>query len=137
MTSKFMYWLAAGFSLLGLVAHETLGAPMVLPPLLTTDLPEEVIWLHNFSWHVGTIAVAAMIVLFVRAARTPGSFFVVCVAIGMSVGFAAIGIGLALVGSGVLWETPAPYLWCLVAITGGLGLMVELKADTSTTRSPH
>jgi|GEM_PF-6456850 len=66
MKAKLMYWLTAGLSLLGLLAHEILGAPMVLPPLLETDLPEEVIWLHNFSWHVGTIAVAAMIALFIH-----------------------------------------------------------------------
>jgi len=47
--SKLMYWLSAALSLAGLVAHEALGAPMVLPPLLATDLPEEVIWLHHFS----------------------------------------------------------------------------------------
>ena len=36
-----MYWAAAGFSLIGVLAHEALGAPMVLPPLLETDLPPD------------------------------------------------------------------------------------------------
>ena len=30
-----------------MVAHELLGAPMVLAPLTTTSMPEEVVWLHH------------------------------------------------------------------------------------------
>jgi hypothetical protein len=130
MKSGVLYWLAAGLSLLGLVAHEALGAPMVLPLLLTTDLPDEVIWLHNFSWHVGTVAVAAMIALFVRAARRPGNLFVACVAISMSLGFSMLGIGLAVFGSDVMWETPAPYAWTVISIVGAAGLSLELRSDT-------
>ena len=130
--SKLMYWLSAALSLAGLVAHEALGATMVLPPLLATDLPEEVIWLHHFSWHVGTIAVAAMIV---HAARKPGSIAMALIATGMSAGFAALGIGLAVYGSDVMWGTPAPFAWSLIAVIGGVGVGLEWNAGTSATQS--
>jgi hypothetical protein len=125
-----MYWAAAGFSLIGVLAHEALGAPMVLPPLLETDLPPEVIWLHHFSWHVGSIAVAAMIAMFIYAACKPGNAPMAFIATAMSVGFALLGIGLAVFGNGVVWETPAPYVWALIAVIGGVGLYFEDVVET-------
>ncbi|MEE4143529.1 MAG: hypothetical protein V2I26_01935 [Halieaceae bacterium] len=127
-----MYWLAAILSLAGLVAHEALGAPMVLPPLLATDLPEDVIWLHHFSWHVGSIAVAAMIIMFVYAALKPGNITMAVIATGMSAGFAALAIGLAIVGSNVMWGTPAPFAWSLIAVIGSVGVGLESRAGTPT-----
>lgn len=129
---QFMYWLSASISLAGLIGHEVLGAPMVLPPLLTSDLPEEVIWLHHFSWHVGSIAVAAMIVMFVYAARKPGSMAMALVAIGMSAGFSALGIGLAIFKSDVMWGTPAPFAWSLIATVGGIGVWLEWRKGYTT-----
>lgn len=123
-----MYWLAAALSLAGLVAHEAIGAPMVLPPLLATDLPENVIWLHHFSWHVGSVAVVGMIVLFVHAALKPGNIAGALIAAGMSTGFAAVGIGLAVYVNGVLWATPAPYAWSVVAVVGSVGAWMEFNA---------
>lgn len=130
---RLMYWLAAALSLAGLVAHEALGAPMVLPPLLATDLPENVIWLHHFSWHVGSIAVAAMIVMFVYAARKPGNIAMAIIATGMSAGFAALGIGLAVYASDVMWATPAPYAWSVLAVVGGAGVWMEFNTGRSST----
>lgn len=126
---KLMYWLAAALSLAGIVAHEAIGAPMVLPPLLETDLPENVIWLHHFSWHVGSIAVAGMIVMFVLAALKPGNIALASIATGMSAGFAALGIGLAVYINDVMWSTPAPYAWSVVAVVGGVGAWMEVNAE--------
>jgi CHASE2 domain-containing sensor protein len=89
-----------------------------------------VIWLHNFSWHVGSIAVAAMIALFVQAARKPGSIFVACLAFAMSIGFATLGVGLAIFGSAVLWATPAPYVWSVIAVVGTTGLGFEYRSSS-------
>lgn len=58
--SVWIFRLCTGLSIVGILAHELLGAPMVLPPLADAGLTEEVLWLHHFSWHVGSIAVAAM-----------------------------------------------------------------------------
>jgi hypothetical protein len=132
---RLMYWLAAALSLAGLVAHEAIGAPMVLPPLLAADLPENAIWLHHFSWHVGSIAVAAMIIMFVYAALKPGNIAMAIIATGMSAGFAALGIGLAIYGSDVMWETPAPYAWSVVAAVGGVGAWMDFNARKSSTQS--
>ena len=55
-----------------------------------TGLPSEVIWLHHFAWHVGSIAVAGMIALFVYVALQPGYRVVAGIATGMSLGFALL-----------------------------------------------
>jgi hypothetical protein len=120
--STWLLGFAAAMSFLGLVAHELLGAPLVLPPLSSTGLPENVVWLHHFSWHVGTIAVVAMTGLYLYAATRPGNIAMAVIATGMSLGFACLGIGLAVWGSDVMWETPAPYVWSAIAVVGGLGV---------------
>lgn len=120
--SDILFYVAAGLSLLGVVAHELLGGPKVLKPLKTSGLPDDVIWLHHFSWHVGSIAVLAMIGSFLLAAWQPSGFLFAAVATAMSAGFAALGIGLAVFGNTALWRTPAPYPWTIIAILGGLGL---------------
>jgi hypothetical protein len=120
--SDILFYFAAGLSLLGVIAHELAGAPKVLGPLKTSGLPDSVMWLHHFSWHVGSVAVLAMMSLFLFAAWQPSGFLFAVVATGMSAGFAALGIGLATFGNPALWRTPAPYPWTLIAILGGLGM---------------
>ena len=120
--SQILFLLAAALASLGAIAHELVGVPKVLGPLKGSGLAPEVIWLHHFSWHVGTVAVAVMILLFVLAALQPGSFLLAAVATAMSAGFAGLGIGLAIFGNKALWRTPAPYPWTLIALLGGTGL---------------
>jgi hypothetical protein len=50
------------------------------------------------------------------------------VATSISAGFAILGIGLASFGNSVLWTTPAPYPWAVVALTGLLGVLLTPKA---------
>ena len=57
------------------------------------------------------------------------------IATGMSAGFAALGIGLAVYGSDVMWGTPAPFAWSLIAVIGGVGVGLEWNAGTSATQS--
>ena len=120
--SKWLFRGAAGLSFVGLMAHELLGAPMVLPPLSSIDISPEVLWLHHFSWHVGSIAVAAMITMYLYAAARPGNSAMAVIATGMSFGFACLAIGLGIWGSEVMWATPAPYVWSVIAVIGGLGV---------------
>ena len=126
--SGILFLAAAGLSLLGFLAHEIAGAPKVLGPLRGSGLPDSVIWLHHFSWHVGSVAVLAMIALFLLAVWQPDGFAYAAVATAMSVGFAALGISLAIYGNRALWRTPAPYPWTLIAILGGVGLLLEWGA---------
>ncbi len=121
-SSDILFYIAAGLSLLGLIAHELVGAPRVLKPLKTAGLPDSVIWLHHFSWHVGSVAVLAMIGLFLLAAWQAEGFLFAAVATAMSAGFAGLGFMLAVFGNKALWRTPAPYPWTLIAILGGFGL---------------
>jgi hypothetical protein len=125
---QILFLVAAALSAVGAVAHELLGAPKVLGPLKGSGLAPDVIWLHHFSWHVGTVAVAAMVLLFVLAALQPGSLMLAVVATAMSAGFAALGIGLAVFGNKALWRTPAPYPWALIALLGGIGLFSARSA---------
>lgn len=122
---RFLFMIAAGLAALGVIAHEIIGAPKVLGPLKDSGLPLEVIWLHHFSWRVGSVAVVVMIGLFLFAAWQPHGLILAAFATAMSAGFALMGIGLALFGNKALWRTPAPYPWTLIAIIGGLGLYLS------------
>lgn len=122
---QILFLVAAGLAALGVIAHEVLGAPRVLGPLKDAGLPLEVIWLHHFSWRVGSVAVAVMIGLFLFAAWQPQGVMFAAFATAMSGGFALLGIGLALFGNKALWRTPAPYPWTLIAVIGGLGLYLS------------
>lgn len=121
--SAVFYAAAAILAFLGVAAHEVIGTPKVLDPLDGTDLPVDVIALHSFSWHVGTVAVMAMIVMFVLAARRADRTLLAGIAAGMATGFTALGIGLALFENTALWGTPAPYAWAPVALCGWLGVV--------------
>lgn len=126
--SEMLFIAAAVLSLLGVIAHEVAGAPRVLGPLANSGLDPKVIWLHHFSWHVGSVAVVAMIALFLMAVWLPRGPYFAAVATAMSAGFAALGIGLATLGNTALWRTPAPYPWTLIAILGGVGLVLDAGA---------
>ncbi|MEO1305133.1 MAG: hypothetical protein AAFV37_09165 [Pseudomonadota bacterium] len=130
--AKVLFIIAAVLGLLGALAHEVLGAPMVLGPLSETDLPKDVIWLHHFSWHVGTIAVLSMVGLFLLAARRKDGWIFGAIATATSAGFAALGIGLAAFGDSVLWTTPAPYPWTLIAIIGTVSVVLSKRAQAAS-----
>lgn len=125
--SKWLFRLAALACLGGVAAHELVGAPMVLPPLSEAGLPPEIIGLHRFSWHVGSVAVIAMAYLYGYASWRPGNAVMAAVATVMSFGFAALGIGLSIGSSEPLWGTPAPYVWTLVGILGAFGLLAARR----------
>ena len=122
--AEILFVIAAVLALFGVIAHEVLGAPRVLGPLKESGLPDSVIWLHHFSWHVGSVAVLAMIALFLLAALRPDGNVYAALATAMRLGFAALGIGLATFGNRALWRTPAPYPWTLIAAIGALGLLL-------------
>ncbi|USG61240.1 hypothetical protein NBZ79_18950 [Sneathiella marina] len=122
---KTAYWVAGivSFSAIGL--HELLGAPFFLPPLSETNLADSIIWMHRFSWHVGSITMAAMGFMFVRAALKPGEAILGAIATSIAALMGCLGIGQALFGNDILWSTPAPFLWPVIAIVGGLGLAMS------------
>ena len=85
-------------------------------------LPDDVIWLHHFSWHVETVAVAVMAAMFILASRNKAHLNLAIMATVLSTGFALIGIGLALIDNSVLWTTPASYAWGSIAVLGWIGV---------------
>ncbi|MBI1394040.1 MAG: hypothetical protein GC152_15000 [Alphaproteobacteria bacterium] len=123
--SDLLFLTSAVLACLGVLAHEIFGSAKVRGPLKSSKLPDGIVWLHHFSWHVGSVAVLAMIALFLLAIWQPGGLAFAAVATAMSVGFAALGISLALFDNRALWRTPAPYPWTLIAILGGIGLLLE------------
>lgn len=121
--SNLLFKTAASLCVLVLLAHELLGAPMVLPPLSEAGVDEEVILLHHFSWHVGSVSVIAMAVMFFLASQRSQNHVLAVIAAGMSAGFCLLAFGLAVFVSGAMWGTPAPYFWSLIAILGGAGVV--------------
>jgi hypothetical protein len=106
---------------------------MVLPPLEGVAIPAEILWLHHFSWHVGSVAVAVMASMFLYASFRPCDLVVAAFATAMSIGFASLGIALATFGNEVLWGTPAPYVWTIIASLAGLGIAVEIRMKRHIT----
>lgn len=118
-------WVALAFSVIGLAAHELAGAPLVIPPLAKTDMPDTVKSLHGFSWHVGSVAVLAMMAMFAGAATLDGQMLMAAIASAMGLGFTLIGLTMGLRGHKGLWRTPAPYLWAVVAVSGFAGVLTS------------
>lgn len=75
---------------------------------------------------------AVMAAMFVYASLRPGNLVVAVFATGMSVGFACLGVMLALMGSAALWGTPAPYVWAIVGSTGLAGVTAEIRNSHGT-----
>jgi hypothetical protein len=124
----YLFLAAAGLALLGVIAHEVAGAPKVLGPLGSSGLAPEIVWLHHFSWHAGSMSVLVMIGLFLLAVWQADGAYFAAAATAMSAGFAALAIGLAIFGNAALWRTPAPYPWAVVSLLGGLGLWLQAGA---------
>lgn len=127
--ANLLFLAAAGISFLGALAHELIGAPMVLDPLQDSGLPKDVIWLHHFSWHVGTVSVLAMVAMFILAALRENGLVFGLIATVMSAGFAGLGISLAAFGNAALWQTLAPYPWTVIAVLGGIGIRLSRGAN--------
>ncbi|WP_432816781.1 hypothetical protein [Sulfitobacter sp. JB4-11] len=105
----------------------------MLGPLETSALAPDVVWMHNFSWHVDTVAVLAMVVMFFLAARHREHVALAIIASAMSAEFAVIGIGLATFANPALWTTPAPYAWGPIAIIGAIGVLLREAPYQSTS----
>lgn len=118
-------WIALAFSVIGLIAHEFAGAPMVIPPLARSDMPETVKSLHGFSWHVGSVAVLAMIAMFACAISLDNQMPMALIASAMGLGFTLLAAGMGLRGYAGLWKTPAPYVWAIVAVAGFAGVAIS------------
>ncbi|MEM8500523.1 MAG: hypothetical protein AAF542_21080 [Pseudomonadota bacterium] len=125
-TAKVLFCIAAIICIFGAAAHELLGAPKVLAPLLNTNLPADVIFLHHFSWHVGTVAVLGIAFLFYMACIANAINYAL-IASTISAGFSLVALILATNVDPILWTTPAPYPWTLVAILGYVGAYISYK----------
>jgi hypothetical protein len=110
-----------------MLGHELLGSAKVLDPLHQVALPADVVWLHHFSWHVGSISLVATAAMFVLGGRKTEHLILATFGTAISTGFAILGIFLAVFGEATLWNTPAPYPWAPIAALGGTGLYFAHK----------
>ena len=129
--SDWLFKIAALICALAFLAHEILGSPMVLTPLQGSGIDEEVIWLHNFSWHVGSVTAIAMSGMFLYSSVRPGNLALAVVATLMSIGQTVIGVGLAVFASSALWGTPAPYIWSIVSVLGVIGIWISSERKST------
>lgn len=129
--SNWLFRIAALICTLAVLAHEILGSPMVLTPLRGSGIDDEVIWLHNFSWHVGSVTAVAMTGMFLYSSVRPGNLALAVVATLMSVGQMVIGVGLAVFASSALWGTPAPYIWSIVSVLGVIGIWISSERKST------
>lgn len=125
--ARWCFSIAAIVCLAGMFGHELLGGAKVLDPLHQVDLPADVVWLHHFSWHVGSVALVAMAAMFVLATRKVEHLILAGFGTAISLGFAVLGVSLAVFGDAALWGTPAPYPWALSAALGGAGLYLARR----------
>jgi len=128
--SNWLFRIAALICTLAVLAHEILGSPMVLTPLRGSGIDDEVIWLHNFSWHVGSVTIA-MTGMFLYSSVRPGNLALAVVATLMSIGQTVIGVGLAVFASSALWGTPAPYVWSIVSLIGVIGIWISSERKST------
>ena len=122
--SNWLFKIAALICTLAFLAHEILGSPMVLTPLLDSGIDEEVIWLHNLT----AVAMAGM---FLYSSVRPGNLALAVVATLMSIGQTVIGVGLAVFVSSALWGTPAPYIWSIVSVLGVIGIWISSERKST------
>ena len=120
--SNLLFRIAALICALAFLAHEIVGSPMVLIPLLDSGIDAEVIWLHNFSWHAASITALAMTGMFFYSSVRPGNLALAVVATLMSLGQMVVAFGLGIFANNALWSTPAPYIWCIVSVLGVMGI---------------
>jgi len=110
-----------------MLGHELLDSAKVLDPLHQVGLSADVVWLHHFSWHVGSISLVATAAMFVLGGRKTEHLILATFGTAISTGFAILGICLAVFGDTALWNTPAPYPWAPIAVLGGTGLYFANK----------
>lgn len=125
--ARWCFGIAATVCIAAMLGHELLGGSKVLVPLHRVDLPADVVWLHHFSWHVGSVALVAMAAMFVFAGRKAEHLILAGFGTAISIGFAVLGVSLAVFGDAALWRTPAPYPWTLSAAFGGAGIYFSRK----------
>ena len=126
-SARLCFHMAAIACIAVMLGHELLGSAKVLDPLHQVALPADVVWLHHFSWHVGSISLVATAAMFVLGGRKTEHLILATFGTAISTGFAILGIFLAVFGEAALWNTPAPYPWAPIAALGGTGLYFAHK----------
>ncbi len=127
--SKGLYILAGLAALALAVGHVVGGGQLVVDPLMAAnDLAPEAVWLSYFTWHVGTIIMVMMGLAYLFAAVRIGNRSLVVFSSLMALGFAGLGLSLAIYGNSVLWATPAPYAFGPIGILGFLGALLDRRS---------
>jgi hypothetical protein len=109
--------------LLGALVHLMLGGRgMVRPLLRDTELRPVVRDIHYCCWHLITILMFGMVVVFARAALGRSSTDLVAAAVLVFAGYGAWTLGLMLQRKYRVREMPQWILFGIIAALGALGL---------------
>jgi hypothetical protein len=113
---------ASALALVTLLVHAFVGGIYVVRPLLAVEgLTRASRWLNYYCWHITTITIVAMAVMFGYAARVPdGRGFGVLFTV-LALSFSLLCVGVAIKGRVAPYRFPATSLFALIALAGTWG----------------
>ena len=126
--ARMFYFLAAGLCLAITYAHVFLGGPVVVDPIRgSSELAPTVIWLSYFTWHDGTVALVISALAYGYAGAKAGQRILAAFFTLMLAGFGLTGLAIAQFGSPILWQTPAPYAFTLIAVIASVAIYTDRR----------
>ena len=126
MIRKVCFLLCATMCFGAIFFHEIVGSPVILSPLMASDLPRDVIGMLSFAWHTDVVLMLATTVLFINAALSPHNKITGLIATGITVGIGINAYGMALLFDPIMWQTPAPVLWTVIPIVAVTGVLSNI-----------
>jgi len=127
-----LLFLASVLTLAITAAHVFGGGPMVVPGLMASqDISKTAAWLLYFCWHDGTVVLALSAVALAYAALRPGHRTLAGFAAILIGGIGLLGLGVAMSSGDVLWSTPAPYAFNLIALVALAGIALDRREATA------
>ncbi|MES2055253.1 MAG: hypothetical protein V4564_04865 [Pseudomonadota bacterium] len=117
---EILLWAASLVAAVTWATHTFVGGVHVARPLLAdTSLPPAAKWLSYYCWHLATLMIAAMALLFAAAALGHVGPGLTCALAVFALACSALSIAVALKGGIRPWRFPSTSLFL---VTGLLGL---------------
>lgn len=122
-----IYLMIAALLSVGIVMlHTFMGGRVIARPLLAADMPGVPKYTSYFCWHITTLALAALALMFAYAAYQPGARDVAVVAVTLTAAIAVLGIVMPLRLRLKYKNHPQGWLFVPVAIIGFWGCLSTL-----------
>ena len=114
---------AAALSLGIFLLHTFVGGRHVARPLLTAPMPSQTKHTSYFCWHIVTLVLAALGIMFLYAGLRPGGMDVGWVAVGLTASIAVYGIVMPPSLRLKYSDHPQGWLFVPVALVGAWGCL--------------